>query len=306
MLKNHRQLLGRFFLTLAVIVLAAVTGLQAAERVELQRDGLTHVAHLEMAPGRSMDDGVILMLHGTMAHGRMEIMETLQGLLAERGYNSLSINLSLGIDAREGMMDCAADHVHRHEDALAELNAWMGWLRDQGAGRVALLAHSRGGAQMAWYVAEYAPEGVEKMVLVAPATHDHAQIARAYESNYGVPLSGVHGEAERLLNEGRPDTLIEDIGFLYCPDARASAAAVASYYADNPNFDTPTLLSKVDLEVLVIAGSEDTTVADLPERMEPLKGKAHIHYDVVDGADHFFRDFFADDAADLAADFIGW
>jgi pimeloyl-ACP methyl ester carboxylesterase len=284
----------------------AATAAHAAERIELEKDGLTHIAHLEMAPGRSLEDGVILMLHGTMAHGRMEIMEALQSLLAERGYNSLSINLSLGIDAREGMMDCAAPHVHRHEDALAELDAWMGWLKARGAGRVALLAHSRGGAQMAWYAAEHEPEGVEKVVLVAPATSDHMKTAREYEARYGVPLAQVYDQAVELQCMGQPDTLIEGIGFLYCADARASAAAVTSYYADNPDFDAPTLLPMLGLEVLVIAGSEDTTVADLPGRMEPLKEEAHIHYAVVDGADHFFRDFFADDVADLAAEFIGW
>jgi pimeloyl-ACP methyl ester carboxylesterase len=293
-------------LTLACLAPLAAGPAQAAERVELEREGLTHIAHLEMAPGKSLSDGVVLMLHGTMAHGRMEIMEALQNQMAERGYSSLSINLSLGMDAREGMMDCAAPHVHRHEDALAELDAWMGWLRERGAGRVALMAHSRGGAQMAWYALEHRPEGVEKVVLVAPATSDHARTAREYESRYGVPLAQVYRQAAELQRMGQPDTLIEGIGFLYCEGASASAAAVASYYADNPRFDTPTLLPQLGRPVLVIAGSEDTAVADLPGRMSALEGQAHIHYALVDGADHFFRDFFADDVADLAAEFIGW
>lgn len=293
-------------LNLIAVILFWAGGAQSAERVELQRDGLTHLAHLELAPGSSLEDGVILMLHGTMAHGRMELMEALQGLLAERGYNSLSINLTLGMDAREGMMDCAEPHVHRHEDALDELDAWMGWLRGQGVARVALLGHSRGAAQIAWYVSEHAPEGVEKVVLLAPATFDYGTAAREYESRYGVPLGSVVEQARALVRAGRPGTLIENIGFLYCRDARASAAAVASYYADNPGFDTPSLLPNLRQQVLVIAGSEDTTVADLPERMEPLKDEAHINYVEVDGAEHFFRDFFADDAADLTAAFIDW
>jgi pimeloyl-ACP methyl ester carboxylesterase len=293
-------------LALAGAALLAATSIQAAERVELEKGGLTHIAHLEMAPGKSMEDGVILMLHGTMAHGRMEIMEAFQNLMAERGYNSLSINLSLGMDAREGMMECSDNHVHRHEDALVELDAWMGWLKGQGAGQVVLMSHSRGAAQTAWYALEHQPEGVEKMVLVAPATSDHAKTAREYESRYGVPLAQVYDQAVELQRMGQPDTLMEDIGFLYCADAKASAAAVASYYADNPNFDTPTLLPKLSQQVLVIAGSEDTAVPDLPERMASLEGQAHIHYGMVDGADHFFMDFFADDVADKAAEFIGW
>jgi pimeloyl-ACP methyl ester carboxylesterase len=299
-------MMHKSLITLAGLALLATASLQAAERVELEKGGLTHIAHLEMAPGKSLQDGVILMLHGTMAHGRMEIMEAFQNLMAERGYNSLSINLSLGMDAREGMMDCAANHVHRHEDALVELDAWMGWLKTQGAGKVALMAHSRGAAQTAWYALEYQPEGVEKMVLVAPATSDHAKTAREYESRYGVPLSQVYEQAVELQRMGQPGTLMENIGFLYCADATASAAAVASYYAENSRFDTPTLLPRLSQQVLVIAGSEDTAVPELPERMAALEGQAHIHYGVVDGADHFFRDFFADDVADKAAEFIGW
>jgi pimeloyl-ACP methyl ester carboxylesterase len=300
------QMMHKSLLTLAGLALLAAGSAQAAERVELERKGLTHIAHLELAPGKSLSDGVVLMLHGTMAHGRMEIMEALQNLMAERGYSSLSVNLSLGIDAREGMMDCAAPHMHRHEDALAELDAWMSWLKGQGAGPVALMAHSRGGAQIAWYALEHKPEGVEKIVLVAPATSDHARTAREYESRNGVPLAQVYGQAVELQRMGQPDTLIEGIGFLYCEGASASAAAVASYYADNSRFDTPALLPRMTQQVLVIAGSEDTAVPDLPERMSALEGQAHIHYAVVDGADHFFRDFFADDVADLAAEFIGW
>lgn len=302
----NTQMMHKSLMSLAGLALLAAGSAQAAERVELEKGGLTHIAHLEMAPGKSLDDGVILMLHGTMAHGRMEIMEALQNQMAERGYNSLSITLSLGMDAREGMMDCADPHVHRHEDALAELDAWMGWLKAQGAGQVALMAHSRGAAQMAWYALEHKPEGVEKIVLVAPATSDHAKTAREYESRYGVPLAQVYEQAVELQRMGQPETLIEGIGFLYCADASASAATVASYYADNPNFDTPTLLPKLSQQVLVIAGSEDTAVPDLPERMAALEGQANIHFGMVDGADHFFRDFFADDVADKAAEFIGW
>jgi len=41
---------------------------------------------------------IFLIVHGTWAHSGMEIITSLQSLLAESGENSLAINMSLGID----------------------------------------------------------------------------------------------------------------------------------------------------------------------------------------------------------------
>ena len=81
---------------------------------------------------------VLLMTHGTLAHNKMEIMATLQTLFAERGLSSLAISLSLGLDDRTGMYDCATPHRHRHADALGEIGAWLRWLKEQGAEPVSL------------------------------------------------------------------------------------------------------------------------------------------------------------------------
>ncbi|MDH5361194.1 MAG: alpha/beta hydrolase, partial [Gammaproteobacteria bacterium] len=103
------------------------------------------IANLELAEGKHLRDGVVLMTHGTLAHGQMEIMSTLQGLLKDNGINTLSINLSLGLDSRHGMYDCNVPHRHKHQDAMQEIDGWIKWLGSKNAGPVVLLGHSRGG-----------------------------------------------------------------------------------------------------------------------------------------------------------------
>ncbi|HSJ47806.1 MAG TPA: alpha/beta hydrolase, partial [Gammaproteobacteria bacterium] len=67
---------------------------------------------------------------------------------------------------------------------------------------------------------------------------------------------------------------------------------------------TPGLLPKIDKPVLVIAGSEDDVVPGLPERLAPMADKGDIELVTIDGADHFFRDFFADDMVEAIRAFV--
>ena len=97
--------------------------------------------------------------------------------------------------------------------------------------------------------------------------------------------------------------MIDGISIIYCENSGASAEAVLSYYGNYPEYDTPTVLKETNIPTLVIAGSLDTVVADLPEKMESID-KENIELVVVEDADHFFLDLFADEAVEYAVDFI--
>lgn len=278
---------------------------QAAERVELEHEDTTLVGHMEIAPGSEIADGVVLMVHGTLAHGQMEIMRSMQSLLAESGYNALAINLSLGQDAREGMYDCASTHRHSHEDAVDEIAAWTEWLKDEGAERLTVMGHSRGGNQVARYLAGEPDPAVEKAVLMAPQTWSPGYEAKDYKQRYDAALPPLLEQAKALVAEGRGDEVME-MDFIYCEDTKATAASVVSYYEEDPLMDTPTVLGAVSVPTLVIVAGADTTITDLEEKMaEPAK-QEHIEMTVVSGSDHMFRDLFLYDAADAATAFIGW
>jgi len=276
-----------------------------AEEVELEQEGLTLNASLEKADASWPAGPVVVMVHGTLAHNGMEIITTLQGLFAERGVSSLALNLSLGLDNRHGMYDCKTPHTHKHADALEEIGAWLGWLKGQGAERVVLLGRSRGGNQVAWFAAERDDPLVTHLVLVAPATWSAEDAAADYQKRYGIELAPLVAKAERMVSEGRETSFMEQVDFIYCGDAKATAEAFVSYHGSDSRMDTPTLVPKIDKPVLVFVGSADEVVVGLKEAMTPLADSGAVELEVIDGADHFFRDLYAEDVVDRSVEFIG-
>jgi len=286
-----------------ILVFLAVTQHSHAEEVKLQQGQLTLNANLEKAAGWPSGPA-LLITHGTLSHNKNEITTALQELFLENGVSSLAINLSLGLDDRHGPYDCAVPHTHKHEDALAEINAWLGWLQKAGATQVVLLGHSRGGNQTAWFAAEHDDPVIKKVILVAPQTWSPEYAASSYEKNYGKPLAAVLKEAKSLVAAGKPETAMKHVDFIYCKDTTASAEAVISYYEPDPRMDTPYLLSRINKPVLVFAGTEDQVVKGLDGILAPLAEAGEIELEVMDGADHSFRDLYADDLVARAVEFI--
>lgn len=296
----------RKFLVAAVAAFALlVSHLNAqAESVQIKKDGLALNGNLSLATGKTVKDGVVLITHGTLAHNGMEVIKAMQAGLAERGINSLAITLSLGLDNRQGMYDCAVPHKHMHTDSLDEIGAWLGWLKAGGASKVVLMGHSRGGAQTALFAAERSDSVVSKVVLLAPMTYDEKAEAASYQARYGKPLTEPLGKAGALVKAGKGGEMIKDTGFIYCPDATASAASFVSYYQPDPRLGVVTPLSKIKAPTLVIAAANDEVVKGLPEAIKPLADGKRVKLLTVPNADHFFLDLAADDAVDAIKTFL--
>jgi pimeloyl-ACP methyl ester carboxylesterase len=235
----------------------------------------------------------------------MEIMQSLQAALKDRGISSLSMTLSLGLDKRRGMYDCATPHTHRHTDAVEEIGAWLGWLQSQGVAKVALLGHSRGGNQSARYAAVHPEAALTAVILVAPQTWSDAYAAEDYQKRYGKALAPLVEQARQIEAAGKGGSLMEHVDFVYCPDSSATAAAFLSYYAPDERMDTPHLIPEIKAPVLVIAGSEDDVVTGLVEKVQPLADGKRVTLTVLDGADHFFRDLYAEEIADAVQVLLG-
>ncbi len=289
-----------------LIALLVLAGMQArADEVSLEHGGLKLNASWKPAADDWQSGPVLLMTHGTLAHGRMEIMATLQQLFADAGLSSLSITLSLGQSDRHGMYDCASLHTHRHTDALDEIGVWLQWLKGQGAEQVVLLGHSRGGNQTAWFAMERDDPVITKVVLIAPQTWSEQAAASSYEKSYGEPVSKLLAAAQAQVDAGNGSAEIKTHGFIYCADATATADAVLSYYQPEPRMDTPSLLPKISKPVLVIAATADEAVPGLPDILAPLAEQGAIELVVIDGADHFFRDLYADEVVEAIQAFVG-
>ena len=188
--------------SVVLLLLLVATG-GAAEGVTLSHGGLSLSANLETTGANWQKGPVVLMTHGQLAHAGMEIMQTLQAALKERGVSLLSITLSLGIDNRAGMYDCKVPHKHRHNDAIDEIGAWLGWLHSQGVAKAALLGHSRSGNQVARFVLARPDAPVAAVILIAPQIWSADATAQDYEKRYGKPLAAPLARAQQLVAEGK-------------------------------------------------------------------------------------------------------
>jgi pimeloyl-ACP methyl ester carboxylesterase len=262
-------------------------------------------ANLERVEGNWPKGPVILMTHGTLAHGGMEIMSGLQGMFKDRGLSSLAINLSLGLDDRRGMYDCAVPHTHRHTDALDEIGAWLAWLKGQGAEKVALLGHSRGGNQTARFAASHDDPAVTAVILVAPQTWSAQDEVKNYRKSYDKDLEAELAKAQARVAAGRGGEIMEHVDFVYCKDTKVSAETFVSYYAPDEDLDTPHVIPRIKAPVVVFAGTDDQAVKGLVDKTTPLVEDDKVSLVVVDGADHFFRDLYSEDVADAVAEMLG-
>ncbi len=270
-----------------------------AQEVTLHHGDLTLNANLQLAPGKTLQQGVILITHGTLAHNTMELIASLQGSFASQGQNTLAINLSLGVDNRHGPYDCTVPHTHRHQDAITEIGAWVDWLKKQGVNSVVLLGHSRGGNQTAWFAAERLDPSVKAVILLSPMIWEPDTQAAAYQTRFHKPLAALLTQARGV----EPTTLLSNVEFLYCASTTVQAGSVLSYYGDEPRFDTAHLLSRITVPTLVIAGELDTTIPDIPAKVANLTDH-NARLVVIIGADHFFRDLYGDEVAEASVAFL--
>ncbi len=290
------------FFCLLLSISSAVTRVGAQE-ITLPYKTLKINADLTLAPGKTLADGVILIMHGGLAHRDMETIAQLREGLKVKGYNTLAPNLSLGLDNRHGMYDCQTPHLHLNNDAVEEIGVWMAWLKGQGVSRVALLGHSRGGAQAALYAAELDSPLVNAVVLLAPATQDNNS-ADAYRERSGKPLEPLLAKTRKLVAQGKGRTVLNHVDLMSCPDTSVTADTFVSYYGQDRRLDTPYLLSQIKKPTLVIVAAKDELVVGLDKKVAPLADGQRVQMKILDDADHFFRDLNADEAVEAIQAFL--
>jgi pimeloyl-ACP methyl ester carboxylesterase len=294
----------RLLAAMIALLLSALSaaGPAAAETVIL--DEASPQLGARIARGDDWPRGdVVLLLHGTLSHRDTEIIESLEVLLQEAGASTVAVNLSLGLDNREGPFDCAAPQLHRERDAEVELARWVAWLQAQGVEGLTLMGHSRGANQLARYQLAAASPIVQRLILIAPPRYTPEAAAAAYADRYGVDLASVLAGAQAQVDAGKGgDPMPVPVGFLYCGETLVSAGSFLSYYAPDPLRDTPALLRQLSLPVLVITGSEDEIATGLPQALADSGDNVSVRE--IEGADHFFRDLYAYDLMDEALDFM--
>lgn len=287
----------------AAIVLTGFTNSSHAREVTHEFRGLTINANLEMAEGKDFKDGMVLIIHGYLAHNKMELIRASQQALLDYDRSSLAINLSLGIDNRHGFYDCSAPHRHLQENAVREMGAWVAWLREKGVTQVAILGHSRGANEAMVYAVEQKDPEVTHMVMLAPGAGEN--VNDLYLQRYGKPLDQTLDSAYRQIAAGKGKELMPDVDLLSCPKANVSAETFVSYYAlDNKFRQFKSYLPRITIPTLIIAGTEDERQPEVEELLTPHIDGKRIQLSVIEGAGHFFRDLNMEEAVEASIEFI--
>lgn len=293
--------------TLFVVLLAVAAFASAgasAREVTLPHRGITLNGTLDLADGKSTGDGVILMVHGTMAHKDMEIMRQFRAMFRKSGYSTLALNLGLGVNNRRDFYDCAHPNVHRLGDALAEIGAWLDWLQANGAQRVVLFGFSRGGQQAAWFAAERDHAALASLVLLAPINPIEVAQASRFERQFSKSLQPLLEQAHSLVKAGKGQSRLEKVPFLNCPATTVTAESFLSYYAPGPQTEMPALLKRVKKPALVVVAGNDQIVHGLDQIIAPLVDGKRLRMTLIPGADHFFRDLYGEDAMEEIVKFL--
>jgi pimeloyl-ACP methyl ester carboxylesterase len=266
-----------------------------AQPVQIEHRGLTLNGNLETS---GKDHGrIFLIVHGTWAHSGMEIISNLQSLLSENGQSSLAITLSLGLDDRAGFMTCESPITAHHGKAAVEINSWIEYLNEDWA-EVIIIGHSRGGNQVALFNQTFPNLKVSRLILIAPMSWNQKQSATAYRDDTGIPLD----EVLLAARKAGADSIKANI--LQCKDVEVLATSFLSYYADKPNRNTPEILQSVDRPVLVFQGTEDALAEAYKSQISLVSSNSLVENYWIDGADHFFRDLYADELVEILLEWL--
>ena len=224
-----------------------------------------------------------LILHGTWATHKMELPSKLQELLAEQGYSSLSITLSLNINNRTKSPDCNNTLTSGHTDNLDEINHWLSFMKNKGYENIILVGHSAGGSQIANFSSTTKDLAVKAQVLIAPMVWSASDM----------PIDAVN------LAKTTQQDIIGPVKLLFCDSAMVTAKAYQSYYLSDPVKNTPTLISTTKLPTYVYLGSEDKRItSNFMQQKALFQSNKAVTVKIIDGAEHFFRDLYAEDIID--------
>ena len=207
-----------------------------------------------------------------------------------RGANQAAMFMSLNaITAAGGLNASASDNIESVASTNPDWNANL-------AGGVVKIRYGGTHAK---------PDAIIKsLVLIAPMTWTYEKARRAYPKRFKKLLGSILAKAKKLHDDYKGMMLMKETGFLSCPKARVTADAFIDFYAPNPYYFTPNLFPFIKRSILVIAGSYDEKVPELPAAIASLPYSKTLELQTINGADHFFQDVFGDQLAEYIAAFI--
>ena len=291
-------------LLLSCALTGVVSKTALAAEVQIRHAGKTLNANLEIADGKTLGDGMILMFHALMQHYDTEIIRGLQERFKDAGRSSLAMTLSMGVDDRRGSFECTTPHRYLFQDAVDEGLAWLAWLKEQGAGPMVMLGHSLGANQALKLTVEHYDPQISALVLLSPMTMGVERLRDVYKTRYREDLDKVTVQAKALIARGKADQLMR-IDIHVCPQAEVAPATLLDYYGGEPlHADPSTHLGRAKVPVLIVAGSADERQPNVAAFLERFVDNQRVFLYAVESAGHFFRDLNLDEAAESTIAFL--
>jgi len=274
-------------LSFILSILLLFSGQLIAQPVSIKHNGVK--LNAEINPAEDKTKPFFLILHGTFAWHGMELPTSIQSLLEEEDYGSLAFSLSLGVNDRTGFFDCKQPIISKHGNAQQEIEQWVKYLNAQGYKNIVLVGHSRGGAQMAAYALAN-QKSAKQLFLIAPMTWKQSKIARAFNKNNNKSMEDLVAK----IKSGKLSELKQQ-NILHCKEANIRAQSFLSYYTSSPEKNTPSLISETKMPTRIYLGSEDSITENIMKQKPLFEKNSNVSHLLIDGSDHFFRDFYADE-----------
>ena len=246
---------------LTLILLLCSLSLEAAQSVRTRLNAINLRSDLKLATApadandsssRPFDEELLFIVHDTFLTGRYPEIVRLRDNLLQEYISTLAITLSYGQDFRRRDRDikCIGLHAHRHEDALAELAAWFQFAVRRGARSIFLAGYGRGANQAALFAQTQSSPFLKGLILIDPLVDTEQRRLDEFVQQ-GQDLIQTRQEMARTL----PSSTVNNVPFLQCPphpETRVTAGALMSYYADNANLNTLSLLEDIEVRTLLV------------------------------------------------------
>lgn len=240
-------------------------------------------------PPRQPDDLVFVITHGVGNSFAASPIWTVGNLLAAKGFGVVVTNNR----GHDWVTQNARDHrwlgaaFEKIEDGVLDFRAVFAWLEARGHRRFVQAGHSLGGLKAAYMQAHHAHPGVVGLAMCSsPRLPDdkvwvwdkHMEILNRCNALIAA------GKGDELMMVEMPTNTPAMRG-LMC------AATYANKYGPNAPTTTLNFADRIEVPVLLLAGSKEKPQLSFSVDMEPaLTNAPSVTRKEIDGADHMYTD----------------
>ncbi len=152
--------------SIVILIFLSIGGWVKAATVTNLMPSLGLKAHAEYNKGDS-NKPAVLILHGFLTTNQFHTVKAMGQALNDVGVTTLSPVLTLGIELRKESVKCQAIHTHTLDQDIAEIDAWVQWLKQQGHEKIILVGHSSGSTEILEYLNRYDDKSVVSSIFTS-------------------------------------------------------------------------------------------------------------------------------------------